>query len=102
VMVEPPIIASISPAAIDTGGTADLTIASGGTTGANFAATAKPQIVFPVAPNLRACDLPIVSQTASAIHAKVQAVAQANCVEYDPNGKQSAATAGFAVTNVGF
>ena len=102
VMGEPPIVASINPAAIDTGGTQDLTINSGGVTGANFEATSKPQIVFPAGANVRACDLPVVSQTASAIHAKVQAVAQANCVEYDPNGKQLAATGGFAVTNVGF
>jgi hypothetical protein len=95
---EPPIIASIAPTAIDTGGTGDLQINSGGLTGTNFAATSKPQVVFPAGSNLRACDLPITSQTTSVIHATVPgSVAQANCVEYDPTGAQVAATGGFTI-----
>ncbi|MCA1828302.1 MAG: hypothetical protein LC689_15370 [Myxococcales bacterium] len=100
-VVEPPVIASINPATIDTGGTADLTITSGGTSGANFEPASKPQIVFPAGANVRACDLPINSRTTSVIHAKVQAVAQAGCVEYDPTGKQVPAAGGFALA-VGF
>ena len=96
---EPPTIASISPSAGDTSsGAPNLQINSGGLTGTNFAATAKPQIVFQVGANLRACDLPVLSQTTSVIHANAGAgVAQTNCVEFDPTGAQVAATGGFSL-----
>jgi hypothetical protein len=101
---EPPVIASIAPTAIDTTGTGDLLITSGGLTGTNFGtalALAKPQIVFQAGNDIRACDLPIngsPAPTTSAIHATVPtSVAQANCVEYDPTGAQVAATGGFTL-----
>ena len=100
---EPPVIANIKPSAIDTGGTSDLEIDSGGVTGTNFAAGAKPQVVFPVpaSNNIRACDLPLAATapTTSVIHAQVPgSVPQANCVEYDPSGAQVAATGGFSLS----
>ena len=98
---EPPTIASISPSLGDTSaGVPDLRITSGGLTGANFAATAKAQLVYLAGANVRACDLPApISQTASVIHVTVPtSIVQANCVEYDPTGAQVPATAGFAIS----
>jgi hypothetical protein len=63
---QPPVIASISPAVLDTAGTGDLSITAGAS---SFALNAKPQIVFPAG---GVCDVPIDSQSATAIHATVQ------------------------------
>ena len=98
---EPPSIASILPSAIDTAGTGDLTILSGGVSGATFPPVGKAQIVFPIAPGsatVRACDLPLLSWSASAIHAQVQSVAQTSCVEFDALGRQRPAGGGFGLS----
>jgi hypothetical protein len=96
----PPVITSIAPAAIDTNGLPSSLGNALVVTGQNFGSAAQLQLVFPNGSGgIRVCNLAVTTSSATSIQAPVPtSLPSSSCVEFDSQGNQTAATAGFTLS----